>query len=106
MLDLRGMVVGIRYNDGSTSVLTANDYTVNLSGALGMEDTKLTITTKDGSLSGSVSLTILDAQNSPSNGKATFGWIAGAIGGAIAIAGAATAAVLLKKRNKGNKKEG
>ena len=104
-LDLRGMVVGVRYSDGSSAILTSNDYTVDITGVLTKKDTALTITTKDGTLSGSVSLTILDAQSSDSvaNAKTPIGWIAGIAGGAIAVAGAAAAAILLKKRGKGKK---
>ena len=104
-LDLRGMVVGVRYSDGSSAILTPNDYTVDITDALTKKDTALTVTTNDGTLSGTVSLTILDAQGGKptANTKTPIGWIAGIAGGAIAVASAAVVAVLLKKRDKGNK---
>ncbi|MBQ8719348.1 MAG: Ig-like domain-containing protein [Clostridia bacterium] len=100
-LDLRGMVVGVRYSDGSTAILTPDDYTVDISGSLGKKDTTLTVTTKDGALWGTVSLTILDANESQTKGKAPLGLIAGIAGGAVAIA--AVAASLLLRRKKGKR---
>ena len=67
-LDVRGMIVGIRYNDGSEAILPADAYIVEQSGALQREDTTITVKTADGSLSGTFALTILTTDNTNNSG--------------------------------------
>jgi hypothetical protein len=95
-LDLRGLVVGVRYSDGSTAILKGSDYTVTPAGKLKKADTELTVTTKDGRLQGTVKLTVLGVDTSA--GEKPIGKIAAAVGGALALGGAVVAAVLLQRR--------
>ena len=91
-IDLRGLVVCLRYNDGSTAILKDTEYTVEL----GQNNSKLTITTKDG-FQGTLKLTILDGDGNAA-AQNRFGKIAAAVGGALALGGAIVAAVLLQRR--------
>lgn len=55
-LDLTGMVVSLRYNDGSSVVLNSDEYTVDKTGALTAEDKEVVITY--GSFSTKFSITV------------------------------------------------
>ncbi len=103
-LDLRGLTVAVRYDDGSSAILSPDDYTVGHTGKLTKNDTEITVTTKDGLLSDSFRLTLLAADGNPVGSTLKKpGVVAGIIGGALALCGAAVAAILVltqKKRRK------
>ncbi|MBQ7338817.1 MAG: Ig-like domain-containing protein [Clostridia bacterium] len=103
-LDLRGLVIGVRYSDGSTAILAPEDYTVDKTGKLTKSDTTVTVTTKDGTLSGTFTLTILDRNgNMTDTGGKNVGLIAGIVGGALALGGAVLAAIVYLRRSKDKK---
>ncbi len=94
-LSLRGMVVGVRYSDGSEAILSANEYTVDHSGALTKNDTLITVKTADGKLSGTFSLVILEDDGT--NGGC--GSVLSPMAGTLTL-GAAAATVLLRRKRK------
>ena len=91
----------MRYSDGSTAVLSPEDYTIDKTGALTQKDTQLTLTTKEGALTVTIPLTVLPKDGEQS-AKLSTGLIAGIVGGVLAVAAAATT-ILLTRKGKGKK---
>lgn len=101
--DPRGLALGMRYSDGSTAVLSPEDYTFDKTAALTQKDTQLTLTTKEGDLTLTIPLTVLPKDGEQSKTLST-GLVAGIVGGVLAIA-AATTTILLTRKGKGKGKK-
>ena len=100
-LDLAGLIVGVRYSDGSEAILSPKDYVVQHDGALQVSDTEIQIATADGVLSGSFGVTVIESIDLPgTSGNRALGWIAGIGAAVLALVGGAAAALVLRRKKK------
>ena len=103
-LDLAGLVVGVRYSDGSEAILSPSEYVVEHDGELKVIDTEIRITAADGKVSGAFGVTVIEAIDlPPASGGGRPGLIAALVAAGVALIGGVAAVVLhRKKSNKGD----
>ena len=103
-LDLAGLVVGVRYSDGSEAILSPFEYVVEHDGELKVIDTEIRITAADGKVSGAFGVTVIEAIDlPPASGGGRPGLIAALVAAGVALIGGVAAVVLhRKKSNKGD----
>ena len=100
-LDLAGLIVGVRYSDGSEAILSPEDYVVQHDGELAVIDTEIQIATADGVLSGTFGVTVVESIDLPgTTGSGALGWIVGVGAAVLALVGGAAAALMLRRKKK------